>query len=233
MAVVRLGVTAKEDITMEASSVYMPTVQRAAKLPVIGFDVVDYIYERGVSAEDRERMRQLPAYYKKTDVMRFHVGGVHADGVAYCVPNLCPTYNAIRQCQIEVEFLPDRHPLPAGMSPDDMSMQRVNGHWLLDPAVYPELAEVFRDTYTKLSEARAKHNTFMSQVEVLLNRHATLSPALREWPGLWALLPQHLKDKHSEVVEKKPASRSNKAAMPAPDIGKLTAGIVTKRVRGD
>lgn len=98
----------------------------------------------------------------------------------------------------------------------------------------PELTEYA----IRATDARQKAEGFVSGVSVILRRHATLSPALKEWPALWDLIPEDAKEQHRKVVTRsksaKPAKSASDEDRPdAPNLDALTSVVVAAKMRGD
>ena len=51
-------------------------------------------------------------------------------------------------------------------------------------------------------EIYSERDKFLSNVKALLNTHTTLNKALKQWEGLWDLVPEEAKDRHKRVVER-------------------------------
>lgn len=45
-----------------------------------------------------------------------------------------------------------------------------------------------------------KIRTVKDGVSEVLKAHSTLAPALKAWPPLWELLPDHVQAKHKQIV---------------------------------
>lgn len=93
---------------------------------------------------------------------------------------------------------------------------------------------VLEPVYTALSKVQEIHQqreTALKQIDMLLCKYSTLSPALKEFPALWDLLPEATRDKHKEVVEKKPKRET--ASSHAQDVGDLSglnAAIIASKL---
>jgi hypothetical protein len=81
--------------------------------------------------------------------------------------------------------------------------------------------EPVRTALAKIQEIHKQRDTAVKQIDMLLAKYATLSPALKEFPALWDLLPDQVRDKHKEVVEKKPKRET--VSEPAQDVGDLSS----------
>lgn len=85
------------------------------------------------------------------------------------------------------------------------------------PAWVDFRAEVaaYRD---RVKAAYDRRTEFVSMVKTVCGAYATLAPALKAWPPLWDLIPENVKDKHRQVVE-----REKKEVKLEVDLNKLTA----------
>ena len=72
----------------------------------------------------------------------------------------------------------------------------------------------------KLSAAAKRKEEFVDAVRQVIDAYTTLAPALKAWPALWELIPDHVKDKHREVKE-----RTKKEVEMSVDLNKMTALI--------
>jgi hypothetical protein len=67
---------------------------------------------------------------------------------------------------------------------------------------------IFRAWYERMSKHTERQREFVDGVRSLLDRHATLGPALKEWPALWDFIPQNIKDQHIKIVPRNKKERS-------------------------
>lgn len=70
----------------------------------------------------------------------------------------------------------------------------------------------------RVAAARQRQTEFVNMVNKVCSAYSTLAPALKAWPALWELIPEDVKDKHREIVE-----REKKEVVLDVDLGKLTA----------
>jgi len=93
-----------------------------------------------------------------------------------------------------------------------------DGIVLKDDLVWAEfLAEVtaYRE---RVKVATHRQHEFVDMVKKVCDAYTTLAPALKAWPPLWELIPDYVRDKHRQVVE-----REKKEVKLDVDINKLTA----------
>jgi len=70
----------------------------------------------------------------------------------------------------------------------------------------------------RVNAAMQRRIEFVSMVKTICGAYTTLAPALKAWPPLWDLIPENVKDKHRQVVE-----REKKEVKLEVDLNKLTA----------
>ncbi len=91
---------------------------------------------------------------------------------------------------------------------------------LLDAPEWDEFKTEVLAYKEKLSAATKRKEEFVDSVRQVINAYTTLAPALKAWPALWELIPENVKDKHREVVE-----RTKKDVEVSVDLNKMTAII--------
>jgi hypothetical protein len=70
----------------------------------------------------------------------------------------------------------------------------------------------------RIKAAQERRSEFIAMVKQVIEAYATLAPALKAWPPLWDLIPEDVKNKHRQVVE-----REKKEVKLEVDLNKLTA----------
>ena len=78
-----------------------------------------------------------------------------------------------------------------------------------------------------IREQAARKNTFVEGVKKVINTYATLSPALKAWPALWDLIPEHVKDRHREVTER---TRVKANEIEGVDLNSLTGAVTANKL---
>ena len=91
---------------------------------------------------------------------------------------------------------------------------------LLDAPEWDEFKTEVLAYKEKLIAATKRKEEFVDSVSQVINAYTTLAPALKAWPALWELIPESVKDKHREVVE-----RTKKDIEVSVDLNKMTAII--------
>lgn len=89
---------------------------------------------------------------------------------------------------------------------------------LKDHPTWSDLFSEVKAYNARVQAARLRQNEFVNMVSQVIEKFSTLSPALKAWPALWDLIPEDVKDKHREVVE-----REKKEVKLEVDLSKLTA----------
>lgn len=100
-----------------------------------------------------------------------------------------------------------------------------NGIVLTDEHVWSEFYTEVVALNERVSAARKRQNEFVEMVSKVVGTYGTLAPALKAWPPLWDLIPEDVKDKHKEIVE-----RVKKEVVLNVDINKLTAMAAFARI---
>ena len=66
--------------------------------------------------------------------------------------------------------------------------------------------------------ATQRQEEFVAMVSKVCHAYTTLAPALKAWPPLWELIPEHVKAKHREITVREKTETTLNV-----DLGKLTA----------
>lgn len=136
---------------------------------------------------------------------------------SFTIEKVCGT-----PCVLEFKFVTPI-PWPSQFVETELAKQHL--YWddkitLKDHPVWHEstfAAEV--NTYTdRIRMAQERQTEFVEMVKEVIRKFTTLAPALKAWPPLWELIPDDVKDKHRQVVE-----REKKEVVLEVDLGKLTA----------
>lgn len=138
-------------------------------------------------------------------------------------------YIGDEQCTLEFK-LSAQKPWPIRI-PDNNEFGITTGYGdsirLPDTETWAELkADVARWNEGK-KVVREKKQAFAEQVSTLINSYTTLAPALKAWPPLWDLIPEHVKNKHKEIVV-----REKKVVDSGVDLAALTSTIVGVKIGG-
>jgi hypothetical protein len=93
----------------------------------------------------------------------------------------------------------------------------------------PEWKDILEHTVTyqaKMASLDEQQKTFVDGVKTIMDTYSTLAPALKAWPPLWDLLPESIKDKHKEIVERKKPEQVELDV----DLNKLTSTVVAHKI---
>jgi hypothetical protein len=79
------------------------------------------------------------------------------------------------------------------------------GGWVLNPE--DKRWDTFKAEYLTycqgIHKVTAEKKVFVDGVQRITEAYTTLAPALKAWPALWDLVPEHKQHKHKEIVERK------------------------------
>ena len=106
--------------------------------------------------------------------------------------------------------------------------------YILDPndPRWDEFKAVYNTFTTGVIEAETTQARFVNGVGAVIEKHQTLSPALKEWPALWDLIPEDKKDRHREIVERSRRSPTVSSTGEVIDLDSLTATVTAKKLMG-
>ena len=90
--------------------------------------------------------------------------------------------------------------------------------------------EKFVETNTKIKDIKKEMTSATHGVRTLLGKYATLSPALKEWPPLWDLLEDNIKEKHKEIQERKKSQKVERDTDAQVDMQSLTAAVIASKL---
>jgi hypothetical protein len=200
MATVRFSKELIERITKQAHAKMEPPVERARKqMPdnSWGQTIYDTLF-----LEAKHIITQVPAEWFKT-VDRIEISEVGG-----------------RPCSLTFTFAT---PQPWPYKFAETALAKKESQWrdsiaLKDHVVWADLYAEVRDYYQRVADAAKRRDEFVESVKTICTTYATLAPALKAWPPLWELIPEDVKNKHREVVE-----REKKEVKLEVDLGKLTA----------
>jgi hypothetical protein len=208
MATVRFSKDLTDDILKNAEAKMAPLLEKAlASRPPQ--DWSDRIYDV-LFGEYRPVLTQLPAWWVGTQKEI--------------------TIERIGSMSVSLDFtFSQPMPWPIAMPSTPLarkaSYYRANELILTDHEAWKELADEVVAYKQRLAAARNQVNEFKTMVKQVIEAYATLAPALKAWPPLWELIPENVKEKHRQVVE-----REKKDVKLEVDINKLTAMSVAARL---
>lgn len=135
-----------------------------------------------------------------------------------------------QQCSINFEFGTTVR-WPSALPDNGLS----HAHWsgsntvvLSDDPVWDELYGEITNWIDRCDKVRAQARQFREGVEKVLTSYTTLGPALKAWPPLWELIPEWAKNKHKEIVVRKPKEEVEIGT----DLGALTAVMASRKLMG-
>lgn len=208
MATVRFSKELTEDILKNAEAKMAPLVQKAlATRPPHSWG--DKIYDI-LFGEYRPVLTQLPAWWMGTqkEITIERIGSMSV-GLTFTLSQSMPWPND----------------MPSNPLARKASFYRANELILTDHDAWKELTDEVVAYKQRLADAKNQVSEFKNMVKQVIEAYATLAPALKAWPPLWDLIPENVKEKHRQVVE-----REKKDVKLEVDINKLTAMSVAARL---
>jgi hypothetical protein len=208
MAVVRITEALKATVCNNARNKFSDRIREAEQSVPNDEHWGDFIYET-ILGKYLPIMKQLPAeFFEKV--------------TALSVKRICGDTAHINY------RLSSAKPWPAAL-PADAPLEHMlysNNLALNSDPVWTELREAVAAWRLRCSTIRTQAQEFTEGVSKVLGSYSTLAPALKAWPPLWDLLPEHVKDKHKEIVERTRSERE----IPSLDTDKLTAIMAASRL---
>jgi hypothetical protein len=208
MATVRITKELTEQITDNARAKFADRIKAAEATAPVGWG--DYIYEK-LFGRYIPLMEQLPEEF-------FDV----ADKIAV---------QRVGGQAVNLHFtLSSRKRWPKRLPADAPAEVNYYGGALIlkDDLMWGELYAEVVAWKDKCAAIRKQAEEFTEGVSKILASYSTLSPALKAWPPLWELVPEHTKNKHKEIVERKKPEKE----VPDIDTTKLTAVLAASKMGG-
>ena len=100
-----------------------------------------------------------------------------------------------------------------------------NEYVLKDHLVWGEFHADVKRWLDGIKAVNARQEEFVKQVQQIITAHATLAPALKMWPPLWDLVPEHYKERHRTIVE-----RTKNEVEVNVDLSSMTAAVVANKI---
>lgn len=209
MATVRLSDSLCHDINNNAESVFNKRIQSYAKnnpVDVSGWG--DKIYDTIIPEHLQNKLLSIPKgfirYKKSISFNGFDNPEIHSSGYSYS-----DLANELKESGsgyggITLELSKEK-PIPIGRNVDDKySLLSSDSYAKLDwnDERFIWLRDKIKELNKPMFEIYSERDKFLSNVKALLNTHTTLNKALKQWEGLWDLVPEEAKDRHKRVVER-------------------------------
>jgi hypothetical protein len=128
-----------------------------------------------------------------------------------------------------------KFPKPIGIPSGIKCLKKSWRGWEFSPIEQDSPADIVNDLSEwarRVYDAKQPTEAFMRNLDALLDKHKSLSPALREWPPLWDLLPEKAKDRHRSKTEarKKTKAEADDTEKAEVDLNAMTAIYATTRM---
>jgi hypothetical protein len=208
MATVRITKELTEQITGNARAKFADRIKAVEATAPVGWG--DYIYEK-LFGEYVPLMEQLPEeFFDVADKIAVQRVGAQAVNLHFT--------------------LSSRKRWPKHLPADAPAEVNYYGGALIlkDDLMWGELYAEVVAWKDKCAAIRKQAGEFTEGVSKILASYSTLSPALKAWPPLWELVPEHTKSKHKEIVERKKPEKE----LPEIDTTKLTAVLAASKIGG-
>lgn len=216
MATVVLNQSNKDDIIRMANALFEKQI-REAKSPLPDSWGIT-IYQRVVEEQFGEQMKSVPAEF-------FPVFGVVAIRVRKDQNSTGENYQFELPTKKLFPFKLPSNPLADNTYHASASVQ--NSFELKFVDEWADLREAISNRHAAITAAEEARKNFTGGVMKVLDAHKSLAPALRAWPPLWDLLPNAMKEKHKQIVERsKPADKQVIDA----DLDSLTGVVVRAKI---
>jgi hypothetical protein len=118
---------------------------------------------------------------------------------------------------------------PVGM-PDHWNHSYRNELHIPSSPEADRLLAVFRQWKANTKAIEDERNAFVDTITKLVERHATLRQALAEWPGLWELVPAHVRERHNRQADRAKREREDEEDYTPIDTSALNTAIVTAKL---
>jgi hypothetical protein len=209
MATVRITKELTETVLKRAKDKFRDRITKAENSMPDGWG--DYIYDK-IFGKYLPIMQQLPKEFftERSAITTQRICGQHAY-LTFEMSSPMPWSNNIPA---------DAPAETAGYAGSNITLK--------DDLVWGELYAEVVAWKERCAAARKEAQDFVEGVSKLLSSYSTLAPALKAWPLLWELLPEHVQNKHKEITVR------NKPEKTAPDVDttRLTAVMAASRLGG-
>lgn len=211
MATVRITKELADTVLQKAKGKFHEHLVKAESSAPTGTQWGDYIYDK-TFGKYLPIMQQLPTEFfeHRTGITVQRIGGQYVN-LTFEMSSPMPW--------------PKRTPADA---PAEVSGYGGSFISLKDDPVWDQLCAEVTAWKTRCDAIRRQSQEFTEGVSKLLSSYSTLAPALKAWPPLWELLPEHIKNKHKEITVR------NKPEKAAPDVDttRLTAVMTASKLGG-
>lgn len=213
MAVVRITGDLQNSVMHAVSEQFDAAEEAAKKLrPDIGMDVYNIVLKTFLV----ETARIDPAYFQKVGKLTTRMRGTVAG-------DLYETWNLDGDLIVPYD-------LPKSEGEWDMGSYGSVTIELQNDPKFEALYEQVNEWQNALLKVKQDRNAAQAAVKKVLDSFTTLAPALKAWPALWDLLPEHVKNKHREIVERTKAAPV-KIDLNETHLEKLTSKLVMGRIK--
>ena len=209
MATVRMSGVLKQDILKNLAQSYEHRLVDWDTNNPRPEDWGSRIYDTLVSQDLKDKLKAIPdGWLETTRTVNFNGFKNVADDSLLKLPreltSNCysdePYYigRTLSASRLEWE-LPEKVHVPVHKNESVLSYERLIS---TDDSRFEWLRVEYAKWIKPLQELLAERRKMIDNVQALLDSHKTLAPMLKKWDGLWGLLPEEVKDRHKQVVER-------------------------------
>lgn len=209
MATVRMSGVLKQDILRNLSKSYDHRLVDWDTYNPRPEDWGSRIYNTLVSQDLRDKLKAIPdGWLETTRTIKLNGFKDVADDSLLKLPieltSSCysdePYYieRNLNVSHLEWE-LTEKVPVPVNKNESVLSYERLIS---ADDSRFEWLRVEYAKWIQSLQELLSERRKMIDNVQALLDSHKTLAPMLKKWDGLWGLLPEEVKDRHKQVVER-------------------------------
>jgi hypothetical protein len=209
MATVRISKELRNDIIRNAHKKFDPAI-KASQDSKPEDKYGDYIYDK-IWGPYRKQMEALPKefFQYKNSIQIRSVGEVTMSFIA--------SFTEYRPIALIPANTPVKHDHPG------------QPYSLLGDPVWEVIMLDAREWKHRCDTVALQRRDFIAGVTAVLDTFTTLAPALKEWPLLWELLPEHIKDRHKEIKER---VKTDKPSMDRAQLGAMTGALTAIKLGG-
>lgn len=238
MATVKLSDSLCRDINHNAEEVFRKRISSYAKnnpVDVSGWG--DKIYDTLMPEHLQNKLLSIPKdfvkYKKSISFNGFDNAELHSSGYSYS--ELASELKETGYGGITLDLSKER-PIPLSRNTDEYKKYKVlmsDSYAKIDwnDERFTWLRDKIKELNKPIFDIYAERDKFLSNVKALLNAHTTLNKALKQWEGLWDLVPEEAKERHKRVVERytyEPKDVVDETS--AIDFDELTAHVQTSKL---
>jgi hypothetical protein len=94
---------------------------------------------------------------------------------------------------------------------------------------WDNVSAIIKNKIDSITATREREKTFLKGLGLLMTKHSTLAPMLKEFPPLWDLIPSDVKETHKTIVKrgKKETEATTEETI---DLSSMTATVIASKL---